>query len=160
MKKLFKLSLVIAVVLSTSATIAQNQSAVDTWSGDRSAVNTLQLDPNQNIVPLGSGDVVLYDNGPLVNSPGTGAGGADESVLQSISLTINTLGFGHQIVNNNWVADDFDVPSGGWDITKFVFYAYQTGSPTTSTINDVRFIVYDGIPGVGGTNIDMGRCLN
>ncbi|MEZ4642505.1 MAG: hypothetical protein R3E31_07155 [Chloroflexota bacterium] len=36
--------------------------------------------------------MILYDNGTLVNSPGTGAGGADESVLQSTSLTMNTLG--------------------------------------------------------------------
>jgi hypothetical protein len=117
----------------------------------------VNLDPNQVILPLGAGDVVLHDNGPLVNSPGTGAGGADESVLQDESLGLNTLGVGNQIPPiNNWIADDFVVPTGGWDITKFVFYAYQTSAPTTSTINDVRFIIYDGVPGATGTNIVWG----
>jgi hypothetical protein len=31
-------------------------------------------------------EAVLWDNGPLVNCVGCGVGGADESVLQSISL--------------------------------------------------------------------------
>jgi hypothetical protein len=153
MKKILKISFVIAVVFSTSIVIAQNQNAADIWSGDRSAVNTPQLDPNQDILPLGAGGAVLYDNGPLVNSPGTGAGGADESVVES---PLTTFGFAHQIASDAWVADDFVVPSGGWDITKFVFYAYQTFSPTTSTMNDVRFIIYDGIPGEPGTNVVWG----
>lgn len=157
MKKLLRFYFVLAVVFSTSVTIAQNESAADIWTGDRSAVSTVNLDPNQVILPLGAGDVVLHDNGPLVNSPGTGAGGADESILQTSTLSMGTLGFGHQIPpTNNWIADDFVVPSGGWDITKFVFYAYQTGSPTTSSIDDIRFIIYDGIPGDGGTSIVWG----
>ncbi|MCA9870115.1 MAG: hypothetical protein KC487_07020, partial [Anaerolineae bacterium] len=38
-------------------------------------------------------DAVLWDNGPLVNGVGTGVGGADESILQSITLGMSTLGF-------------------------------------------------------------------
>jgi hypothetical protein len=85
--------------------------------------------------------VVLYDNGPLVNSPGTGAGGADESVLQSTSLLMTTLGFGHQVLNNNWMADDFTVTDAeGWTIDAMTFYAYQTGSTTTSTMTNVNWL--------------------
>ncbi len=54
---------------------------------------------------------VIYDNGPLVNSLGTGVGGADESVLQSSSLSASTLGFGFQVSDANRIADDFTVPS-------------------------------------------------
>jgi hypothetical protein len=98
----------------------------------------------------GPAGTVLFDNGPLINSPGSGVGGADESVLQSVSLGMNTLGFGHQVLNDNRIADDFTVPNGDtWDITSITFFAYQTGSSTTSTMTGVRFEIWDGIPGVG-----------
>jgi hypothetical protein len=91
---------------------------------------------------------VLYDNGPLVNSPGTGAGGADESVLMA---PLGTYGFGAQQTAGNSMADDFIVPAGGWDPTKFTFYTYQTGSSTTSTITGLFFRIYNGDPSAGGT---------
>ncbi len=153
MKKILKSSFVIAIVFSVSITVAQNENAADIWTGDRSSVKTVKLDPNQVISRVGTGGVVLHDNGPLVNSPGTGVGGADESILIS---PLNTYGFGHQISYDAWVADDFVVPSGGWNVAKFVFYAYQSGSTTTSTIDDVRFIIYDGVPGDVGTNVVWG----
>jgi hypothetical protein len=120
---------------------------------------------NQGFVPLeqpalpkapsdlpGPGFTLLYDNGPLVTNPGAGPGGSDLSVLQT-NLLMSTFGFGHQILNNYWVADDFTVPAGGWNIAGFGFYAYQTGSTTTSTINDVRFVIYDGDPFIGANII-------
>lgn len=100
---------------------------------------------------------VLHDNGPLVNSPGTGAGGADESVLQTTSLGMNTIGFGHQIVSDNRMADDFTVPAGqSWSIDEIVFFAYQTGSTTTSTITDYRVRIWDGVPQDAGSSIVFG----
>lgn len=99
----------------------------------------------------------LYDNGPLVNSPGTGVGGADESVLQSVSLGMNTLGAGHQVLNGNRVADDFTIPPGeSWNIERITFFAYQTGSTTTSTMTGVNFQIWDGPPGVGGSSVVFG----
>ncbi len=96
---------------------------------------------------------VLYENGELVNSAGTGVGGADESVLQNVSLGMNTLGFGHQAAADNRVADNFTVPAGGWTIDGFVFFAYQTGSSTTSTMTAVNYQIWDGPPGAGGSVI-------
>ena len=104
-------------------------------------------------VPSGS---VLYDNGPLVNSPGTGLGGADESVLQSVSLGLNILGFGHQVASGNRVADDFVVPASGWIVDRIDFFAYQTGSPTTSTMTAVNFRIWDGPPGMPGSDVVFG----
>ncbi len=102
-------------------------------------------------VPQGG---VLYDNGPLVNSPGTGPGGADESLLQDTSLGMTIYGFGHQIVNNNSMADDFTIPAGEqWAINTITFFAYQTGSTTTSTITGMNVDIYDGDPSAGGTII-------
>ncbi|GAB4578791.1 MAG: hypothetical protein Fur0022_15280 [Anaerolineales bacterium] len=99
-------------------------------------------------------NAVLYDNGPLVTHPGAGAGGADESRLQSTSLGMTTLGFGHQVSANNRVADDFTITDpGGWDIDNIIFYAYQTGSTTASTITEVNVQIWDGPPNAGGTVI-------
>jgi subtilisin-like proprotein convertase family protein len=99
---------------------------------------------------------VLHDNGPLVTHPGGGFGGADASALQT-ALLMNTFGFGHQISANNRMADDFTVPGPTpWTIDTITFFAYQTGSTTTSTINDVRVQIWDGIPGEPGSNIVFG----
>lgn len=94
--------------------------------------------------------IVLYDNGPLVTQPGGGAGGADLSELQ-VDLGMNTLGFGHQFASVNSIADDFAVPPGGWQIDEITFFAYQTGSTTTSTITGVYVRIWDGPPDAGGT---------
>ena len=93
----------------------------------------------------GPGDVVIYSNGPLVTHPGGGAGGADASMLQT-SLSLSTYGFGHQISQGFWIADDFTVPSGGWNIEGFGFYAYQTGSTLTPTFVNVHILIYDDSP--------------
>lgn len=95
--------------------------------------------------------IILFDNGPIVNSPGTGAGGADESILYT-PLTI--YGFGAQQIGANSLADDFTVPAGiGWDPKKFIFYCYQTNSTTASTITGLYFRIYNGDPMAGGTVI-------
>jgi hypothetical protein len=98
--------------------------------------------------PLWSGPrAVLFDNGSLVTGFGTGVGGADESVLQTTSLLMTTLGFGHQILNDNRIADQFTIPAGEtWDITNITFFAYQTGAPTTSTMTAVHVEIRDAMP--------------
>lgn len=98
-------------------------------------------------IVLPDGPTVLYDNGPLVNSPGTGSGGADESILQGGTLGHTTIGFGHQVLNGNRMADDFTITDpGGWDIDTFTFFAYQTGSTTTSTMTAVNMRISDAMP--------------
>ncbi|MFZ2358384.1 MAG: S8 family serine peptidase [Anaerolineae bacterium] len=99
---------------------------------------------------------ILYDNGPLVTNPGAGFGGADASALQS-ALALSTYGFGHAVSSGFRVADDFTVPAGpGWMVDSITFFAYQTGSTTTSTINAVNLRIWDGPPGQGGSNIVFG----
>ncbi|MER2600278.1 MAG: proprotein convertase P-domain-containing protein, partial [Caldilineales bacterium] len=107
--------------------------------------------------PLGNWQApaaLLYDNGPLVTHPGGGAGGADASALQDAIL--GTYGFGHAVSSGFRVADDFTVPAGGWNISQITFFAYQTGSTTTSTINAVNLRIWDGVPGQPGSNVVFG----
>ncbi len=74
--------------------------------------------------------VILWDNGPLVNVPGGGSGGAD---LSRLNANENTLGYGHQTTANNRVADDFRVPAGqSWQVDSIQFFAYQTGATAAS----------------------------
>jgi hypothetical protein len=96
---------------------------------------------------------ILWDNGPVVNSPGTGAGGADESMLQNNSLGMSALGFGHQKLDGYRVADDFTVSGTGWQIDSITFFAYQTGSTTTSTMTEVNYNIWDGSPNDPGSSI-------
>jgi uncharacterized repeat protein (TIGR01451 family) len=96
---------------------------------------------------------LLFDNGPLITNPGAGTGGADVSALQ---LTQNTLGFGHAVTSGFRVADDFVVGGSGWLINTVTFFAYQTGSTTTSTINAVNVRIWDGPPGAPGSTVVFG----
>jgi hypothetical protein len=94
---------------------------------------------------------MLYDNGPIVNSEGTGAGGADESILQG-ALGLVNYGFGAQQSAGNSIADDFDV-EGTWTVDNFEFFSYQTGSSLTSPITGAFVQVWDGAPNAGGSVI-------
>jgi hypothetical protein len=99
---------------------------------------------------------VLYDNGPYFNRTGTGAGGANESVLWTTSLGMSTIGFGHQSALYNRVADDFVTTDCRWQIDSIVFFGYQTGSTTTSTFTGVNFRIWDSIPDAVGSTVVYG----
>ncbi|MBE5315351.1 MAG: choice-of-anchor D domain-containing protein [Xanthomonadales bacterium] len=117
------------------------------------------LNPSSGVSPAGAPACggQLFNNGAFVTSTGNGAGGANLSTLQTTSLGMGTLGFGHQAgTANNRVTDDFVVPAGGWTLNCAVFYAYQTGSTTTSTITAVNVRIWNGPPGAMGSSIVFG----
>lgn len=124
-----------------------------------SDVSTTGGTPNITLTPLATKSAAIappsneiFNNGPIVNSPGTGASGADESVLQTSTLGMGTFGFGFQTSDGNSVADDFTFTQSS-DINQIKVFAYQTGSSTTSTITAVYLQIYDGQPGAGGNVI-------
>ncbi|MEM8960254.1 MAG: IPTL-CTERM sorting domain-containing protein [Acidobacteriota bacterium] len=99
---------------------------------------------------------VLFDNGPVLTSVGTGFGGADESVLENVTLGMTTLGGAIQGPGStgNRMADDFTVPDGEeWQIDECDFFNYQTGAPPTSTTAAVNLQIWDGDPSGGGSVI-------
>ncbi len=99
---------------------------------------------------------IIFDNGPYFNSVGTGAGGANESVLYTTTFGMGTIGFGHQANNFNRVADDFTFTDCMWRIDSIVFFGYQTGSTLTSTFTAVNFRIWDSIPDAPGSTIVFG----
>lgn len=87
---------------------------------------------------------VLHDQSELVNYPGAGSGGADVS-----AITGNSFGFTSSVASNIYLADEFIVPPGElWLIDSIELFHYQTGSTTSSTINDIRLQISNGaLPG-------------
>ena len=108
---------------------------------------------NGTTVNLDNTDAVLYNNGPIVNSPGTGAGGLDESIIQA---PLNSYGFNMNQAAPYYVADDFAVTGGTWDITTMEFYGYQTSSGNTSTMTGIYVQIWNGDPSSRG-NGSMGQ---
>jgi hypothetical protein len=116
------------------------------------------IEPVQVDLWQGNRDV-LYDNGPLMNSAGTGVGGADESVVQNVSLGMTLYGFGFQLSAANLMTDDFEIPAGdSWNIEGVTIFGYQTGSTTNSTITGVYFEIRDAMP--PGGNVVGGGIAN
>ena len=101
-------------------------------------------------------EAVLWDNGPLVTLPGV-CGGQDASRLQT-DLSMNTLGFGHQFLVGNRMADDFSITDpAGWQIDTITFFAYQTNAPTNpSPITGVYYQIWDGPPNDAGSSVVFG----
>lgn len=121
------------------------------------AVSSAASMPSVNAPVFDWPEVVLYDNGPLVNCAGCGAGGADESQVQNVTLGMTTLGLGHQVSAGNRIADDFTVSDpSGWTIDTITFFAYQTNSPITSTMTAVNLRIWNGSPDDPGSSVVFG----
>jgi len=104
---------------------------------------------------FGSMGNVLVDNGPLINGVGTGSGGADESILQSTSLNMTSIGLTCSVAAGFRLADDFTLNEDA-TITDIIFFAYQTGSTTTSSFTAINLRIWDGVPDMPGSNILFG----
>jgi len=94
----------------------------------------------------------LYNNGPFITHPVGGAGGKGASAVQT-NLGMSGLGY---LVNHSaspgsyyYLADDFEV-TGAWNLEAIKFYAYQTGSGSSSTFTGVYVQIWDGAPNAGG----------
>jgi hypothetical protein len=105
--------------------------------------------PNAASVSRSTDATVLFDNGTIVNSPGTGPGGTDESIIPAGG---SSFGFHFGQIAGSSVADDF-VVTEEWTINSVVFQGYQTFSGTNSSFTGVYFRIYDGKPGEGGNVI-------
>lgn len=94
-----------------------------------------------------------YINGPLITHPGFAAGGLDASALEP---QLNSFGAGAQLTAtiNNRLADDFVVPVGEqWTLSDISVFAYQTGSPITSTMTGGNYRIWSGQPGTPGATV-------
>ncbi len=145
-----KITTTLALIGLASAALASVQETYVETSATSNVIDT-----NSIATVLGGGASVIYSNGPVFNSSGTGIGGDDESLLENVALGMTALGFAHADTQSFRVADDFEVTGGSWDIESIDFYAYQTGA-TASTITGVNLRIWDGVPGDSGSNVVFG----
>gem|GEM_PF-2958414 len=99
---------------------------------------------------------VLINNGPFITGQGIGSGGADVSQTEQ-----SFFAFGFEASRNASAAvtDDFYVPCGTtWTISELEVYAYQGAAAATgpATIAEAYVAIYDGVPGLAGTNLIYG----
>lgn len=128
--------------------------AADIFNPAEPIVSNTPSSPAGQFLPQGG---PLYDNGPFVTATGTGPGGSNLSVLQNSSLGMSTIGFGNQLLNGNRMSDQFVVTDpSGWRLDQAIFYSYQTGSTTTSTINAVNVRIFDGPPNDAASAVVFG----
>ncbi len=97
----------------------------------------------------------LYQNGSFITLIGGGYHGLDFSLID-MSIGLSSYGYAHSIGSGYAVAEDFAVPDGGWLVDSLIFYCYQTGSDTISTITDYRVLIWNGVPDEAGSNIVWG----
>ena len=87
---------------------------------------------------------VVFDNGPISDLIGQGAGGADVSSLHD---GMGTYGAGHAVSSGFRIADDLVVaPNTTLQLDSLIFYAYQTGSGNISTITEVNLKIWNDVP--------------
>ncbi len=102
---------------------------------------------------------VLWDNGPLVTHPGQGAGGADASARESVTLGEAIMGYSHHVATGARVADDFTADDA-WTIEQIEFFAYQTGAgPGNPTIHHANVRIWEGSPLEPGSRVVYGDSL-
>lgn len=142
MKKITLSLFSIAVLAFTGQMTAQQAEVVSDYNQNPAPGNTEIVDPGMHYQVAGG---IIYTNGPYFSVAGGGFGGADLSLLETVTLGMNTLGSGHQATAGNRIADDWEVTEPV-EVSSIDFYAYQTGSSTTSTMTGVTLLVWDGDP--------------
>ncbi len=154
MKKLYFFAFIIIVNASFVLLNAQSLNSDDVVASPSitKAVVNFEI-PETGVWLAGEKSTILFDNGPLVTHPDQGSG-SDTSMLQT-ALGMTTLGAGAQFSAGNRVAEDI-VITQDCTIDSISFFAYQTGSSTTSTITGVNLQVWDGVPGDPGSNVVWG----
>lgn len=152
MKKITLSLFSIAVLAFTGQMTAQQAEVVSDYNQNPAPGNTEIVDPGMHYQVAGA---IIYTNGPYFSVAGGGFGGADLSMLETTTLGMNTLGAGHQTASGNRIADDW-VVTESVEVTSIDFYAYQTGSTTTSTITGVTLLVWDGDPSDPASSVIFG----
>ena len=96
---------------------------------------------------------VLHDNGPIVTNPTGGTGqiagqpisNADGFTIPGSTFIFSTTGVAATVATNTAAAEDFVVPSGGWQLDTLTLFAFQT-SQTTPTITSIQVNLWTDTP--------------
>lgn len=101
----------------------------------------------------GAGAQVLHDNGPLRTGEDDGRDGADTSAVQVGSEAIVT-GYAANAAAGMRVADDVEVPAGGWLVSGVRVFAYQLGAtPAQPGVDGASVRIWTGPPDAPGSTL-------
>ncbi|MGD8454421.1 MAG: dockerin type I repeat-containing protein [Phycisphaerae bacterium] len=121
----------------------------DVDSSDPDGDGKVSEDCQRDLIPdecqLGISSSVIWDNGPLITSYGTGCHYEDESYIESESTY---YGWNCSVADGWRAADDFTL-ARDCRIHKIRLYAYQTDEDPP-TINFASIRLWDGSPDAGG----------
>lgn len=142
-----KKTLFLGMVLTVCGGLAFGQNVENV--GDTPALNTNE-GPFMAVDEVTPGN--LYSNGEIVNGE---FNGNDISILDT-SIGLSTFGFNVNGLNNGYrMADDWE-NDANVEVDNMIFYVYQTGSSTASTITSVSLAIWDGNPMDGTSSIIWG----
>ncbi|HNY26473.1 MAG TPA: S8 family serine peptidase, partial [Candidatus Sumerlaeota bacterium] len=138
-------------------TVAQVKSALmstaDPLATSGLCVSNGRLNVFHALASVGQWDL-LHDNGPFINSPGTGVGGADESVVQN-GLGMDLTGW--VLSSPQRLADQFTVPVGQtWRLKEIQVFTGENDGTTESAISAMSLQVWNGKPGQVGSSVVYG----
>ena len=152
---LFSLALLL-IVFSASLTAAQPSAPASDDGPTFGGVNAPPI-YGGNYKPVNP-NAILWDNGPLVNSPGTGPGGSDESIARNVTVGLTSRGFNVSLGGDFRMTDDFTITGpASWQVTAVHLYVYMGNSPTSpSPFTAVNYQIWDGVPNATGSNIVFG----
>lgn len=145
MKKITLSLFSMAVLTFASQMTAQQAEVVSDYNANPPATENLTSDFSNSNQVMGG---IVYSNGPVFNVVGGGFGGADLSLLENVSVGNTLLGAGHAAATGFRIADEW-VVTETVEVTSIDFYAYQTGSTTSTTFIGMTLVIWDGEPGVG-----------
>jgi hypothetical protein len=100
----------------------------------------------------------LHTNGPLVTNPTGGTGSiagqpisnCDGFTVPGSTFVFSTTGVAATVATTTALADDFEVPEGGWDLDALTIYAFQT-SQTTASVTQVQVNLWTETPYSAGS---------
>ena len=156
-RTLLALGLVLLLtLLSVSLSAAQPSAPI---SDDGPTLGGVNAPPTNgaNYKPVNP-NVILWDNGPLVNSPGTGPGGSDESIARNVTVGLTSRGFNVSLGGDFRMTDDFTIAGpASWQVNEVYLYVYMGNSPTSpSPFTAVNYQIWDGVPSDPGSTVVFG----
>jgi len=100
----------------------------------------------------------LHTNGPLVTNPTGGTGSiagqpisnCDGFTVPGSTFIFSTTGVAATVSTTTALAEDFEVPQGGWDLDALTIYAFQT-SQTTASVTQIQVNLWTETPYVAGS---------
>lgn len=156
MKNLNKLALLFLVLLTITQVKAQSPGSLEAAASKGTKGTMVPHVNHTKPMMVNRLTGLLYDNGPIFNSAGTGAGGADESYPVS---PVSNLAIASSTPAR--IADDFIITDNAWDIDSISFFDIIPFCPVNQFAYSAYYVrIWNGKPGENGSHVVWGDRTN